>query len=316
MENSQETTIIQKKIRREQKYKEYLQKTIIRVPLALFCCLLWGSAFPTIKLGYALLGIERGDISGQALFAGYRFFLAGAVIFVLYYMKEKSFPKLNKESATPVLAIGVVQIGVQYLLFYIGLANMTGTRSALINACHGFITIIVAHYLIKAEPMSWQKTFGCIIGFAGIAALNIGDTGAAITLAGDGMIFAATVIYGIGSVYVKMVSQKVPPMVMTSYQLLSGGFLLILAGLLTGGSLESFTWKGIMLFGYLVLLSAVAFSVWNTLIKYNPVGKIAIFGSSIPAFATILSGLMLGEDIFKWQNLVALIGVRIGRAHV
>lgn len=289
-----------------------IQNTGTRISLALFCCLLWGSAFPAVKLGYALFQISNYNIGGQALFAGTRFFLAGAVIFLLFFLKEGTLPRLRRDNAAKVLGIGVFQIALQYLLFYIGLAHITGTRGALINACHGFISIIFAHYLIKAEPMTWQKVAGCIIGFAGIAVLNLGGGGASVTLLGDGMIIAATLIYGIFSVFIKIISKETSPMVITTYQLLSGGLLLMIAGWGMGGDMPVITWKGIALFLYLILISAAAFSIWNTLIKYNPIAKIAIFGSSIPAFAAILSAILLGEDILTWQNLVALIGVSGG----
>ena len=44
---------------------------------AAFCCLLWGSAFPCIKIGYALFDIAGTDTASQMLFAGTRFLLAG-----------------------------------------------------------------------------------------------------------------------------------------------------------------------------------------------------------------------------------------------
>ena len=41
------------------------------VALATLCCLLWGSAYPAIKNGYALLSIAPGDIASQVLFLDY-----------------------------------------------------------------------------------------------------------------------------------------------------------------------------------------------------------------------------------------------------
>lgn len=48
----------------------------------LVCCALWGSAFPCIKIGYALFGIPAHDSASQLLFAGLRFTLAGALVIV------------------------------------------------------------------------------------------------------------------------------------------------------------------------------------------------------------------------------------------
>ena len=51
--------------------------------LATICCLLWGSAFPTIKLGYRWLDITEKATGTQILFAGYRFTLAGILTVVI-----------------------------------------------------------------------------------------------------------------------------------------------------------------------------------------------------------------------------------------
>ena len=50
------------------------------VLLATLCCLLWGSAYPAIKSGYALLAIGRDDTASQLVFAGWRFVLAGVLL--------------------------------------------------------------------------------------------------------------------------------------------------------------------------------------------------------------------------------------------
>lgn len=42
---------------------------------ALFCCVLWGSAFPCVKIAYPLFKIS--DTGSQILFAGVRFFYIG-----------------------------------------------------------------------------------------------------------------------------------------------------------------------------------------------------------------------------------------------
>jgi len=114
------------------------------------------------------------------------------------------------------------------------------------------------------------------------------------------MIIAATLIYGIGSVFIKMISPgNLYPLSSLHTNCSPGGFLLMAAGLLMGGSVPLITWKGIALFLYLISISAAAFSIWNTLIKYNPIAKIAIFGSSIPAFRRhFIPRSSFGEEYF------------------
>lgn len=66
-----------------------LQNPIMVCILALFCCALWGSAFPCIKIGYEWMKIK--GTGSQILFAGYRFFLSGIMTFVAGCILENGF---------------------------------------------------------------------------------------------------------------------------------------------------------------------------------------------------------------------------------
>ena len=48
---------------------------VCAVLLAIFCNVLWGSAFPFIKLGYRLFSIDSGNTASIFCFAGVRFML-------------------------------------------------------------------------------------------------------------------------------------------------------------------------------------------------------------------------------------------------
>ena len=65
-----------------ERQERFLTSTWGALLAAAFCCLLWGSAFPCIKIGYALFGIAGTDTASQMLFAGTRFLLAGAMVIV------------------------------------------------------------------------------------------------------------------------------------------------------------------------------------------------------------------------------------------
>ena len=67
---------------------------------------------------------------------------------------------------------------------------------------------------------------------------------------------------------------------------------------------------------YMVLLSAVAFSLWTVLLKHNPVGLVAVFNFLVPVFGAALSAIFLGESVFEWKNLLALVLVCAGIAIV
>lgn len=292
--------------------EKVFRNTVSRTILALMCCALWGSAFPFVKIGYQMFHIKGAG--NEILFAGYRFFLAGVFTFFLACMVEKRVVRLKKSSVPYVFGQGILQTTVQYVCFYIGLANTTGAKGSVINASNVFFSIIVAHFLLKDEKLTWKKICGCLFGFAGIIVINFapGAWGSGFHLIGEGMILLCSFSYGFSSVTLKMISDRESPVTLTAYQLLFGGAVLIFIGVMAGGSVHGFTPKSTVLFLYLAMLSTIAFSIWTALVKYNPVGKVAIFGFSIPVFGVVLSGIFLGEQIFTVQNLTALILVSIG----
>ena len=292
--------------------EEKLQKPMMVCLLALLCCALWGSAFPCVKIGYDLLHIQ--DVGSQILFAGYRFFLAGIFTFVIGSVMERKLLTVKRASVKYVAAQGVLQTAMQYFFFYVGLANTTGAKGSVINASNAFISIIAAAVLIRTEKITWKKAVGCAIGFAGVIVINLspGAWGDGFHLLGEGMIFMSALCYGISSVTLKMISDRESPVTITAYQLLIGGAILVISGIVSGGSVTGFTWKSSLLLGYMALLSTVAFSIWSLLLKYNSVGKVTIYGFSIPVFGVALSALFLGENILSWQTVIALIMVSVG----
>lgn len=58
----------------------FWQRRPVFILTATLCGVLWGSAHPCIKIGYAWFRIASDDIPGQLFFAGVRFFLAGVLV--------------------------------------------------------------------------------------------------------------------------------------------------------------------------------------------------------------------------------------------
>lgn len=122
----------------------------------------------------------------------------------------------------------------------------------------------------------------------------------------------AAFMTSVSAIYSKKISQNKDAYTVTGYQLAVGGLALILIGYLLGGNLSNFNAKSTLLLMYMALLSSVAFALWSQLLKYNKVGVISIFNFLIPIFGTILSAIVLKENIFDIKIFVALILVCVG----
>lgn len=278
------------------------------VLLAALCCLLWGSAYPAIKGGYALFAIGADDVPSKMVFAGYRFVIAGVLLLVMARLTQRPIFNLDGTKLRQITTLGLTQTSLQYIFFYLGLAYTTGVKGSIMNATGTFFSVLLAHFIYHNDRLSLNKVVGCLVGFAGVMVVNFNKDllDFDFSLLGEGSVVLAAFILSAASIYGKKVSQSMDSIVLTGYQLGIGGVALMLGGYLTGGTLTGFTLAATALLGYLALLSSVSFALWTILLKYNRVGTVTIFNFLVPIFGAILSAIFLGESILEWKNLLAL----------
>lgn len=293
-----------------------LQKNMVVALLAMVCCLLWGSAFPCVKIGYRLFSIEASDTASQILFAGVRFTLAGILTILIGSCINRKPLIPAKGSWGMIFKLSLAQTVIQYLLFYIGLANTSGVKASIIVSCNVFLSILISALLFRYEKLTVNKILGCVLGFAGVVLINLGGSGLSggIRLTGEGFMFLSTLSYAASSVMIKKYSQKENPVTLSGCQFFLGGLIMTVCGLLAGGRLRGFTLSSTALLVYLALISAVAYSLWGILLKVNPVSKVAVYGFMNPVFGVILSAVLLKEQnqAFTLNGLISLILVCIG----
>ena len=295
--------------------KELLKNRGIVLLLAVLCCLLWGSAFPVIKIGYRILGIASADATSQILFAGVRFFLAGILAILLGSILQKKFLFPAKSSWGMVTGLSLFQTILQYLFFYLGLAHASGVNASIINGVNTFFAILLATLARKQERLTSGKLLGCILGTAGVVFVSIsgGNVGGGFALTGEGFIVIASMSYAVSSVLMKEYSSHENPVTLSGYQFLVGGAVMMLIGGIAGGNLGSISAQGLLLILYLALVSSVAYSIWGVLLKYNPVSSVAIYGFTTPIFGAMLSAVLLGEwSSVTIRHVIALALVSIG----
>ena len=297
------------------KEKFYTNKINI-VIIAIICTFLWGSAFPSVKLGYELFNITSVDVGGKLIFAGYRFFLAGIFVLTLQLIMKENIFKLTSKDIKEITILGVGQTTLQYIFFYLGLTYTTGVRGSIMNGTSTFFSIILAHFVYKNDKLNFNKILGCILGFLGVILANLGGGSSffdgGFSFKGEGLVVLASFTLSVSALYSKKISQNKDAYTVTGYQLAIGGLILTIIGYVLGGKLTNFTFKSTSLLIYMALLSAIAFALWSQLLKYNKVGVISVFNFLIPVFGTILSAIILKENIFDIKILIALLLVCTG----
>ncbi|MGN0143108.1 MAG: DMT family transporter [Roseburia sp.] len=295
--------------------ERFMQKTVVVWFGALLCCALWGSAFPCIKIGYRLFEIPSKDVAAQILFAGCRFTLAGVLALAIGSVLNRRVLLPRRQSLGKIAKLALMQTVAQYIFFYIGLANTTGVKASIIEGVNVFIAILVASLLFRQEKLTLAKILGCVIGFAGVVLVNIpgGGLDFGFCFTGEGFIFLSTIAYAFSSVFLKKYSKEENPVLLSGWQFVAGGIFMIICGFAAGGRLTEWSGAGVAMLIYLAFISAVAYSLWGILLKYNPVSKVAVFGFMNPVFGVLLSAVLLDEtDSISILCLISLLLVCAG----
>ncbi len=246
------------------------------------------------------------------LFAGIRFFLAGLLVFLFLGLQKRKLRIDGPKSWATVLFIGFVQTTLQYVCFYIGLAQSPGSRGSILTATSTFFTIVLAALLVREEKLGPRKLLGCAAGFAGIVVISLDGNFAGATRMGDLLLVGSALSLSAGVVISKLLPPTTDAFSISALQLTFGGGLLLLLGLAGGGRLGAVTPGGILLMLYMAALSSVAFSLWTSLIRKYDTARVSIFFFLVPVFGVLLSGLFLQENIWRLPNLIALALVCAG----
>lgn len=288
--------------------EKFFSKNYIVVIGALVCCMLWGSAFPCVKVGYGLFGVDTSSYSSLILFAGIRFTLAGVLVLAFGSALQRKFLLPKRKNIWRVAVVALFQTAMQYTFFYIGLANLTGVKSSVLNGLGVFFTIIAACFIFRTERFTLIKLVGCILGFGGVLVMNLDGLNFEFSLTGEGFIIFSGLSAAMAAGFVKVFSKHENTTTLCGWQFFCGGLALVIIGAATGGSIRPTSGASFAMLFYLAFLSACAFTLQGYLLKYNPVSKVAVFKSTNPLFGALFSAIILGEteQLLHYTTLIAL----------
>lgn len=285
------------------------------VAFALTAAIAWGWAFPLIKIGFAAFAITADMTGSKMLFAGIRFAAAGVIVLAVARGSGRSFRTAKPADWWLILAFALMNTTLHYFFFYVGMSHSEGSRAAILNALSTFLVVLFACACFKSDRLTTRKLAGCVVGFSGILALNLGGAdGGQFTWLGDGMIILNAICGAAANLMTRPLSRCVDVFVGTGYGLTIGGVLLIIPGVALGGTLPHVNMLGITCLLLLIAISAVGFALYYKLLSLNPVGKVAIYNSLIPIVGAVTSCLCLDETFHPKYALaggLAALGIYI-----
>ena len=101
--------------------------------VTLFVMLLWGSLFPSVKIGYSAFKINTQSTASIFMFAGVRFAVCGAIIWVIAAFRREKLKDISLTNITPILVMGLFSVVLHYAFTYIGLSLTDSSKTAILK---------------------------------------------------------------------------------------------------------------------------------------------------------------------------------------
>lgn len=285
--------------------------------IAIFCNILWGTAFPALKIVYAEMGIVSSDLGGTITFISLRFLLAGVIVLIYGLITKAPLFKVNKSQLLLIIILGLFNTTLQYFFFNIGVNNTPGIKASILGQVGIFFSVVLAHFIYTDDRLNLRKVLGLALGFTGLILVNLNKSSEGLlnfTLLGEGFMIFSGIVSSLSMFVAKKIGKELPTIVYTSWQMIIGSLLLFIVGHLMGGRVSAlhFTPLSTALLIYLSLLSSVAFCLWYYILQYRKIGEISLYKFFVPVSGTLLTALFVPGEKLLPVYIAALVLVSLG----
>ena len=273
----------------------------------LLLCGIWGSTWLFIKLGLEDLP--------PITFAGIRFVISCAIIFVLIRMRNISLPGKSRDWLL-LLVTGVMSFSLNYGLVFWGEQYISSGLAALLQATLPAFGLVIAHIHLPGERMTWTKTVGVVLGVIGVGVVFSNQLAIAgeKALAGCVALVLSAFFAAYSNVLVKAYGKNLEPAILAAGQMFFGLIPLMLIGLLLEGNPLAFRWTPmalVSLFYLAVVGSVIAFLLYYWLVHNMDVTKSMMIALVTPVVAVVLGMVVLGEEL-SWRTIVGGLMIMAG----
>jgi drug/metabolite transporter (DMT)-like permease len=259
--------------------------------------LVWGSTYLGIR--FAIESIP------PFLMAGARFLLAGIIMFAIAWSHGAC-----KSSWTN----WRVSLVVGACLLLAGNGGVTISEQYIDTGLAALIVAIVPIYIVilgwatgitpKPAPIIW---LGLVGGFVGVGvllgpALRFPSNGGRHPATGMLILLVSSFIWSAGSLYSRTAKHAASPFLTAAQQMLCGGLLLLLTGIVTGEARRfhpsSVSILSLASFMYLVIIGAVVgYTAYIWLLRHCDPAKVATYAYVNPIVAVLLGAAFAGETV-------------------
>ncbi len=262
----------------------------------LLLCLIWGSTWIFIKLGL--------DDWPPFTFAGLRFLLAAAILWVIVLVRRSRLPRERRDWLR-IARLGVISFTVNYGLVFWGENRIPSGLTAVLQATIPAFGLVIAHYYLPDERITAAKLAGVALGVVGVGVIFADQmkVAGAAALWGSAAILLSALCVAYSNVQLKLHCGHLDVPVLVAGQMSFGMVPLLAAGWLGEGGPFHLRWS-VRAFAALLYLavvgSVIAFLLYFWMVKKIAVTKTMLISLVTPVVALLIGWLARGE-VLSWR---------------
>ncbi len=262
-------------------------------------CLIWGTTYLAIRIGVKDLP--------PLLFAGFRWFLAGPILFLFLVKKNYHLPEWNDIKHSTVVGILLLGFGNGFVVF--SEQWIPSGLAALLITTVPFWIVGTESFYVKGANLNLRIIIGLLSGMAGVMLIfgsniiNIFDSHYFKGVAG---LFIAVTCWSFGTIYSKYNTTKVHPLMSAALQMTIAGTVMTLVSIIIGEHRHlSFTTESTLAFIYLLIFgSLIGYGSYIYAIEHLPVSFVSTYAYINPIIAIFLGWLIL-DEAFNMELLLS-----------
>jgi drug/metabolite transporter (DMT)-like permease len=265
--------------------------------------LIWGSTYLGIRIAV--------ESMPPFLMASVRFLVAGGIV-AAFIGLTRGFRATRKQWRDNAIVGGFLCLGGNGLVSWAEQKVPSGITTLIISA--GPVFIVLMDWAVHAFFHDGKRgtrprplTFvGLALGIAGLVILVgpdvLKDGATSLDPWSVLALLAATLLWGVGMLYMRYASEPAEPFTASGIQMICGSGWLLVTGLLTGELArvhpDAITGRSIAAWAYLVVFgSLIGFSTFTWLMKHSTPARVSTYAYVNPVVAVFLGWLVLHEPV-------------------
>lgn len=237
---------------------------------------------------------------------------------VIILVQRVQLPRTFR-SWLPLLVLGLTNVAIPFFLISWGEKSIDSAVASILDATVPLFTILMAHFLLPDDKMTWPKVLGLIVGFAGIIVLMSKDLDVSSnSVLGQLAVVIASLFYAISSIYARKVTEDTPGILRSAIPLVSAFATTGIGALIFESPVHiptlGITWVALLFLG--VFGSGLAF-----VMAYYLIHEIGPTRTTMVTYLFPLGGVILGVAVLNerltWEVIAgaALIIASLGVAN-